>query len=501
MWVSKVRLNEVRCFDNEEINLSKGINVFVGENNSGKSTILHAVRLIQDIEALKRSDIRLRAINGYAYITLEGDLEKYFEGGKKSTREVSIEFRNKNLRLKLEDGNDVGRSQISKNEPDNFIYPYLSKRKVVAYEEGVNVANASSVEGNFQHLYSKVDRISNPEFGPGHREYLEACDNILGFRVTSSPSESGKKATYTVKSIENIPLDSMGEGVANILGLIVDLCVAEEKLFLIEEPENDIHPGALKGLLSLIIDKSESNQFLITTHSHIVTTLLGGVEGSKLFDVSTSLKGRMFTSEVKEIENSVEERSVVLERLGYVPFDLEMWDAWLFLEESSAEKIIKEYLMKWFTPSLKRKIKTFSAGSLSRVERRFAAFNDLFAYANLTPVYRNRAWVVIDGGEEEKRIIEKLKEVYKKSGWEDEQFLQFSEHDFERYYPKEFEGRIGEVLNIDDRQSKREEKKNLLVEVEEWIKTDEERAIKEFESSANDVIEILKKIEASIDRK
>ena len=41
----------------------------------------------------------------------------------------------------------------------------------------------------------------------------------------------------------------MGEGVANIVGLLVDLCLAENKLFLIEEPENDIHPKALKGLL------------------------------------------------------------------------------------------------------------------------------------------------------------------------------------------------------------------------------------------------------------
>jgi hypothetical protein len=57
----------------------------------------------------------------------------------------------------------------------------------------------------------------------------------------------------------------MGEGIPHLLGLINDLCLAENKLFLIEEPENDIHPKALKRLLDLIIQKSQSNQFVIST--------------------------------------------------------------------------------------------------------------------------------------------------------------------------------------------------------------------------------------------
>ena len=51
----------------------------------------------------------------------------------------------------------------------------------------------------------------------------------------------------------------MGEGVTNILGLITDLCVAENNIFLIEEPENDIHPKALKALLDLIASKADAN--------------------------------------------------------------------------------------------------------------------------------------------------------------------------------------------------------------------------------------------------
>lgn len=113
-------------------------------------------------------------------------------------------------------------------------------------------------------------------------------EKILGFPISTTPSEKGKKGVYIINKFEYIPLTSMGEGVPNILGLIVDLCMSENKIFLIEEPENDIHPKALKARLELIEMKSVNNQFIISTHSNIVTKYLGSVEGSKVFRVSMS---------------------------------------------------------------------------------------------------------------------------------------------------------------------------------------------------------------------
>jgi AAA15 family ATPase/GTPase len=55
---------------------------------------------------------------------------------------------------------------------------------------------------------------------------------------------------------------NMGEGFRNLLPLIVNLCVADGNLFLLEEPENDIHPTALKALLELILAKAEKTNSL-----------------------------------------------------------------------------------------------------------------------------------------------------------------------------------------------------------------------------------------------
>jgi hypothetical protein len=290
----------------------------------------------------------------------------------------------------------------------------------------------------------------------------------------------------------------MGEGVANLLGLIVDLCMAENKLFLIEEPENDIHPKALKKLLNLIAEKSANNQFIITTHSNIVAKYLGALTDSKLFSVSMDFEIRIPTSHIEEIPNTPEARRNVLEDLGYDLFDFDLWSAWLILEESSAESIIKEFLIPWFAPDLQSKIRTFSARTLDEVESKFEDFNNLFVFLHLQPAYKNLAWVIVDGGEKEAGIIEKLKKTYTRSGWNANNFLQFSEHDFERYYPTKFKEEIDNVLKQPSGKHKQKDKTAILEQVKTWCKENPEEAKLGFQESASEVIEILQKIEFTL---
>lgn len=346
----------------------------------------------------------------------------------------------------------------------------------------------------FANLYPKIDRISNPQFQPAYDEYIQACDEILGFRITCTASPDGKKGAYIVKNLDHITLDAMGEGVANLLGLIVDLCIAENKLFLIEEPENDIHPKALKKLLGLISKKSAQNQFIITTHSNIVTKYLGAQDSSKIINVKMTFRDKLPTSSVEYIDTP-EKRRTALEDLGYDLFDFDLWDSWLILEESSAERLIRDVFIPAFTPDLKSKLRTFSAHSISEVESKFIDFNNLFVFLHLQPHYKNKAWVVVDGGEQEERIIEEMRSVYSQSGWNKDQFLQFSEHDFEKYYPEPFQGQVKEILSLTVKGEKRERKKQLLKKVLTWCKEDNSRAKGALEESASEVIELLKNIE------
>ena len=43
MWINKIKINNFRNYNNEEINLNKNINIFYGENAQGKTNIIEAI--------------------------------------------------------------------------------------------------------------------------------------------------------------------------------------------------------------------------------------------------------------------------------------------------------------------------------------------------------------------------------------------------------------------------------------------------------------------------
>jgi len=372
MKITGIELQSVRGFDEtERINFSTKINVLVGPNNSDKSTILNAIFLLQRDGVLNRNDITIGAAEGVIRVFFKGSHPPRIQANS-SYDQVKITLSNGEKRLIVSAERGGNYNTIDEVEPNNLIYPYLSKRKAVQFSDAINEGNANSVLGNFTHLYSKIDRLVTPQFQPGNRQYINACNGILGFEVSTIAKGNGKQAVLFVRNLEHIPLTAMGEGVTNILGLITDLCVAENKIFLIEEPENDIHPKALKALLKLIASKADSNQFFISTHSNIVMKHLGAVPESKVFRVTNlrtdESRPKLNLSSIQEVSEDPIERKKVLEELGYDFLDHDLWKAWLFLEESSAEVIIRDHLIRWYVPKLKYELRTFSAGSSSRVK-------------------------------------------------------------------------------------------------------------------------------------
>jgi len=502
MKITGIELINVRGFKHlEKTELSKTINIFVGPNNSGKSTIINSIYLLQNSSVLNKKDITIGAQNGEIRIYVKGDyppvikLDSHFQYILKM-------LTGGNLQINRGQQGNQGLEQIPTREPKNLIYPYLSKRKVVNFDNTINETNQKAVTGNFQNLYSKIDRLITPQYQPGNAQYIKACNDILGFEISTLAIGGGKEAVYYIDGNEYIPLTAMGEGVVNILGLITDLCVAEQTIFLIEEPENDIHPIALKSLLDLIIEKSKTNQFFISTHSNIVMKHLGAVEQTKVFSVTNvqhdEKRPKLFLSEMKEVSKNPNERRKILEDLGYDLFDFDLWKGWLFLEESSAEALIRDYFIKWYVPQLKYKLRTFSAGSCSNVEPKFEDFNRLFVFLHLEPAYKNKVWVYIDSGDEESRIIGEMKEKYSVSGWSEEQFGQFSQHDFEKYYPDKFQQEVDQVLAVTGKQKKRIKKAELLEKVKAWIDDNPTDAKTAFKESASEIIEILRMINRNL---
>ena len=45
MWIKKIKINNFRNYEKEEINLEKNINIFYGQNAQGKTNIIESIFL------------------------------------------------------------------------------------------------------------------------------------------------------------------------------------------------------------------------------------------------------------------------------------------------------------------------------------------------------------------------------------------------------------------------------------------------------------------------
>jgi len=201
------------------------------------------------------------------------------------------------------------------------------------------------------------------------------------------------------------------------------------------------------------------------------------------------------TASIELVEETTEARIAVLRELGYELSDFDMWEGWLILEESTAEKIIRGFLIPMFAQRLTL-IRTVAANGASKVKPLFEEFRRLFLYAHLEPVYRGRAWVRCDGDKDGREVVAKLREAYKDVGAS--HFGTFGHEQFERYYPKVFMSEVEHVLAIANDQDRRRAKRDLFLKVEAWLREDEYRARAALGESAAEVISDLRSMEAAV---
>lgn len=501
MRVKSIRIQNFRSFvDSGEIPLGQ-VNVVIGANNSGKSSVLRALHLLQQGLGDSFTDVRVGSTTARVDIQLSEASTCVPWGIEQDAGEViyhaevnSQDRRSGNFDLGITWNGwrqRAGDIRLPASEPNHFIVPFFSKRKIQNYAEDVREQNVVSVSSEMINLAAKLSRLANPLF-PAYRYYAEACEAILGFVVTAIPSPNGQQPGVYLPDHSTIPIGQMGEGVPNIVAILCNLAVSTGKLFLIEEPENDLHPLALKALLELIHMSSKFNQFVISTHSNIVVSHLCSLPNSQLLEVS-SKRGVLPThAQIVSVPPTPDARIHALHQLGYAFSDFNLWDGWLLLEESSAERIIRDYLIPWFAPKLKR-VKTVSAGGVGNVEPAFADFHRLMLYAHLQPAYSGRVWVRVDGDIAGNEIVTKLRAKFPTAS--PETFSCWDAEQFEHYFPTDFSQATAAALAISDKQRKRDAKKELLLQVVEWIDTDTERAREAFRKSACSLISNLQAIE------
>ncbi len=497
-----VRVRGYRSIDDSGTLPLGSITVLIGPNNSGKSALLRAVNLLQyrqyvaeDVrigvrdtsvelsfnEAPAKLAAHLGPRNSGAFVG-SGTITWHGTSGG-GIGSLTADFQGKGINVEL-----------TTKEPYNLIVPVLAGRRVNFYREQTGKDSSVTVMPQDSNLVSRVMPLIGSTTPEGMK-FARLCQEVLGVSLKVLPGDNNQQFIGVQVDLHtSIPLEAMGAGLSGALSLIVGLCQAKGKLFLIEEPEDDLHPAALKRLLDAIAEASEDNQFLISTHSSTVLSRLGALPGTVVVQ-ATSDEGLPPTSRY-EVKESADERIEILRDLGYSLADLSLGEGWLIFEEASAERLVYEWLAPWFAPALLR-LRHLSARGNERVHALLTDFKELFLFAHQEPMYKHRAWVILDGDIRSLEILERLRSDF--ADWPESRFQHWEKEAIEYYYPPQFASKyVNEIQPIKNRKKRQEAKQALFLDVVAWIEEDPDPARKELEESAAEMITVLRKIETDL---
>lgn len=495
---TSLRVQGYRSFvDSGNLPLSP-LTILVGRNNSGKSTLLRAVYQLQEAAPWADDDVRVDASRALIQLTFDelgappfptAVRDAKWRGGQLNISRHRANAAQVDLTNPSHGDDSLRLTVLPAKEPENLIYPSLARRYGnTQYEEQVRKDTITAIWPTDTNLVARASTVLNTRTREG-REFQSLCERVLQQTVDLMTSDNGQRLGVQLDRWRQVGLPSMGTGIGTVLGLLVNLTGAHGKVFLIEEPENDLHPQALKALLDVIIEKSDTNQFIISTHSNIVLTRLGALATATVLHTDMTVQDDIPTSTVRTVADR-QGRLGVLRDLGYALADLDLAEGWLIFEESSAERICRQYLIPWFVPELGR-LTTVAAAGTSRIGPLWQNLREMALYAHRQPQYVDRLWAIADGDPEGTKAVRELAARFDKDGRG--KFHTWSRPDFEAYYPTPFASRAEEVRAL-PHDHRPEPKRQLLLDVLSWIGEDERRAREEFECSANEAVATLRLI-------
>ena len=334
MIIEKIKVENYKIFKNKIIELNESINIFVGENDSGKSSILELISIVtsgkfgninfeRQLKAnLFNFDIRnefimqikklpekaiLPIIRIEAYCKNE---EKYsdYKGTNNSLGEdcpgisVLVEMDNeyskeyKNLVekneiydipiefYKVQYRNFKGESVIFRYSPFKIALIDTTKKdysnmvnRFVAENISTYLSEKEKIDLCVAYRKNKNNFRNNDVVSKLNEEIernVKLADRSISIDMMESTTDEWKNEMSI--SVDNIPFENIGFGSQNTIKIELALknSIDETNLLLVEEPENNLSYGNMSKLITKM-QENKDKQIFISTHSSFVANKLG----------------------------------------------------------------------------------------------------------------------------------------------------------------------------------------------------------------------------------
>jgi len=321
MRIKKVSLKNFKQFRQFQMTCDDELNILIGDNETGKSTILEAIDLV-----LRGSVYAVESV-GLENLFNDQVIEEYLKGAKllKDLPELRVEItfdetlcaeingkdntsgeeaNGVKLVCQCDDGYSETVSKLLKEPKAVFPFEFYSIRftkfrggasysgseKLVRHllidTSRISQANANQtyVRSMFESVTSRQDRAN---LSAHYREMKAAFNtDVLGplnvkldgrdaLKVRSD-SKTNLESDLTIYR-DDIPIFNRGKGMQNIIKVQFGLTKGDypSKIVLLEEPENHLGYRLMQEQIDTIRKEPKVNQLFLTTHSSRITSRLG----------------------------------------------------------------------------------------------------------------------------------------------------------------------------------------------------------------------------------
>jgi energy-coupling factor transporter ATP-binding protein EcfA2 len=359
VFITKVHISNYRCLANCTIELNPRLNIIVGDNECGKSTLIEAIHLALSGYLNGRSIhtelhphlFNLGAVNEYIKRLREGKpappptvlIELYFpdqddlshlKGTNNSSKDncpgvkVLFEFEEKyadeyaayvadpesirtipveyySIRWRGFADNDITARSIpvkpSLIDASTIRNNAAASRYVIDIMKD-NLNSKQQVDLALSYRMMKDKFLSETRVEAINKALAEKKGTISDKLLTVSLDTSSRAGweTGVIPHLDDVPMPLVGKGEQNNVKIKLALETSSEShLVLIEEPENHLSHSNLNALIEHISAKRGDRQLIITTHSSFVLNKLG-VENVHLFSQGKSATLGALTSSTRD---------------------------------------------------------------------------------------------------------------------------------------------------------------------------------------------------------
>lgn len=388
----------------------KNLNILVGQNNIGKSTLLQSIEiLISGNENSREISTDTKLEFGFCPTTneIKNAFDEYTSGGQIGINHFTFgqKYINNYMSFEFQPIKTIGTAQITlsnipgislnqftfnkkvdnfENLAENYLNNYIRRLKLIKLsadrnlvpevqnsnrivsEDGTGATNLLRQYLNVANLPNEVvendilnalNQIMKPE------NYFE---RIMCQEIETTDDSNSKWEILLVNENGKIPISSSGSGLKTVLLVLIKLFLEtrekssynfgqslENAIFIFEELENNLHPAIQRNLFEFLYQWAQeyNSQIFLTTHSTVPINMFSGRENVTLTHMKKENYRIITNSALSFIENED-----ILMNLGVRASDILQSNAVIWVEGPSDRIYINKWIELYSKGTLKENI-------------------------------------------------------------------------------------------------------------------------------------------------